>query len=56
MANVHAYKIVYALKEIAEDLLYSPEDIISDADLCGNDHQRRFQDFAAGTGQRRRNP
>lgn len=30
MANVHAYKIVYALKEIAEDLLYSPEDIISD--------------------------
>lgn len=30
MANVHAYKIVYALKEVAEDLLYSPEDIISD--------------------------
>ncbi len=30
MANVHAYKAVYALKEIAEDLLYSPEDIISD--------------------------
>ncbi len=30
MANVHAYKVVYALKEIAEDLLYSPEDIISD--------------------------
>ena len=30
MANVHAYKTVYALKEIAEDLLYSPEDIISD--------------------------
>ena len=28
MANVHAYKTVYALKEIAEDLLYSPEDII----------------------------
>lgn len=24
MANVHAYKTVYALKEIAEDLLYSP--------------------------------
>lgn len=32
MANVHAYKAVYALKEIAEDLLYSPEDIISDPD------------------------
>ncbi|MBD5544466.1 MAG: chemotaxis protein CheA [Lachnospiraceae bacterium] len=31
MANVHAYKTVYALKEIAEDLLYYPEDIISDA-------------------------
>ncbi len=30
MANVHAYKTVYALKEIAEDLVYSPEDIISD--------------------------
>ena len=30
MANVHAYKVVYALKEIAEDLLYYPEDIISD--------------------------
>lgn len=29
-ANVHAYKIVYSLKEIAEDLLYDPEDIISD--------------------------
>lgn len=32
MANVHAYKIVYALKDIAEDILYSPEDIISDED------------------------
>ena len=30
MSNVHAYKTVYALKEIAEDLLYSPDDIISD--------------------------
>lgn len=30
MSNIHAYKIVYALKEIAEDLLYVPEDIISD--------------------------
>lgn len=32
MANVHAYKTVYALKEIAEDLLYSPEDLISDTE------------------------
>lgn len=30
LANVHAYKVVYALKEIAEDLMYTPEDIISD--------------------------
>ena len=30
MANVHAYKVVYALKELAEDILYSPEDIIAD--------------------------
>lgn len=29
LANVHAYKIVYALKEIAEDIMYSPEDIIT---------------------------
>lgn len=29
MVNVHAYKTVYALKEIAEDLLYYPDDIIS---------------------------
>ena len=30
MANVHAYKTVFALKDIAEDLLHYPEDIISD--------------------------
>lgn len=30
MANVHAYKTVYSLKEIAEDLLYEPEDLITD--------------------------
>jgi len=30
MANVHAYKMVFALKDIAEDLLHFPEDIISD--------------------------
>lgn len=29
LANIHAYKAVHALKDIAEDLLYSPEDIIS---------------------------
>lgn len=30
LANVHAYKAVYALKEIAEDIIHFPEDIISD--------------------------
>lgn len=30
LANVHAYKIVYSLKEIAEDLLFYPEDILTD--------------------------
>ncbi len=30
LVNVHAYKAVYSLKEIAEDLLHFPEDIISD--------------------------
>lgn len=29
LANVHAYKTLHSLKEIAEDILYSPEDIIS---------------------------
>ena len=29
LVNVHAYKAVYALKELAEDMIYSPEDIIS---------------------------
>lgn len=30
LVNVHAYKIVFGLKDIAEDLLHYPEDIISD--------------------------
>jgi len=30
LVNVHAYKAVYALKDIAEDLLHHPADIISD--------------------------
>lgn len=29
MANIHAYKIVFALKDLAEDLLHYPEDIIT---------------------------
>ncbi|MBE5873332.1 MAG: chemotaxis protein CheA [Lachnospiraceae bacterium] len=30
LANIHAYKTVYALRDIAEDLLHYPEDIVSD--------------------------
>lgn len=29
LANIHAYKIVFDLREIAEDLLYYPEDIMT---------------------------
>ena len=29
LANVHAYKIVYSMKEIAEELMYFPEDILT---------------------------
>lgn len=29
MSNIRAYSATYALKEVAEDLLYSPEDILS---------------------------
>ena len=29
MSNIRAYSAVYALKEIAEDLLYAPEDIVT---------------------------
>lgn len=30
MANVHAYKIIHSLKEVAEDMIYEPKDIIAD--------------------------
>lgn len=32
MSNIRAYSATYALKEVAEDLLYTPEDIISNAE------------------------
>ncbi len=32
MSNIRAYSATYALKEVAEDLLYSPDDIISNED------------------------
>ncbi len=40
MANIRAYTAVYSLKEVAEDLLFKPEDIITDdavaADILEN--------------------
>ncbi len=32
MSNIRAYSAAYALKEVAEDLLYTPEDIITNED------------------------
>ena len=34
LANVHAYKMVYSLKEIADDVMHSPENIISDESVA----------------------
>ncbi len=35
MSNIRAYSATYALKEIAEDLLYTPEDILSNEESAG---------------------
>lgn len=43
MANVHAYKAVYALKDIAEDLLYLPEDIITDPETASEILEHGFK-------------
>lgn len=43
MANVHAYKAVYALKDIAEDLLYLPEDIITDPETASEILENGFK-------------
>lgn len=43
MANVHAYKVVYSLKNIAEDLLHYPEDIISDKSSADEILQNGFK-------------
>ena len=48
MVNIHAYQTVYALKEVAEDLLYSPEDLISD-ESSAEDFKRWISAAAAGT-------
>ncbi|MBQ0027897.1 MAG: chemotaxis protein CheA [Lachnospiraceae bacterium] len=43
MANVHAYKAVYALKDIAEDLLYQPDDIITDPETASEILENGFK-------------
>lgn len=43
LANVHAYKIVYSLKEIAEDLMYFPEDIITNENSADEILQNGFK-------------
>lgn len=43
LANVHAYKIVHGLKEIAEDMIYEPEDIISDDNTAEEILKHGFQ-------------
>ncbi len=43
LANVHAYKTVYSLKEIAEDLLHYPEDLISDDSSVGELMENGFK-------------
>lgn len=43
MVNMHAYKVVHSMKEIAEDLLHSPEDIISDESSCGKIMEEGFR-------------
>lgn len=43
LANVHAYKIAYSLKEMAEDLLYSPEDILTNANSADEIAENGFK-------------
>lgn len=43
MANIRAYTAVYALKEIAEDILYQPEDIITNETSAEQILQNGFQ-------------
>lgn len=43
LANVHAYKAVYSLKEIAEDLLYYPEDILTNEESADEIMENGFK-------------
>ena len=42
MSNIRAYSATYALKEVAEDLLYTPEDILSNEDSADTILQEGF--------------
>lgn len=43
LVNVHAYKAVYGLKEIAEDLMYLPEDILTDEESANEILENGFK-------------
>lgn len=51
MANIRAYSVVYSLKELAQDLIYKPEDIITNeasAEVILKDGFQMFLETAAG--------
>lgn len=43
LVNVHAYKVVYALKDIAEDILHYPEDVVADANAADEIAENGFK-------------
>lgn len=43
MANVYAYKAVHSIREIAEDILYFPEDIITDENASNEIMEHGFK-------------
>lgn len=43
LVNVHAYKVVYALKDIAEDILHYPEDVVADASAADEIAENGFK-------------
>lgn len=43
LVNVHAYKTVYALKDIAEDILHYPEDVVADPNAADEIAENGFK-------------
>ncbi len=43
LANIHAYKLVFALKEKAEDIMYSPDDILTNEQSADEILKHGFQ-------------